>query len=450
MRARFRATVDITDQDVAAALTEPRKRPRASSRRSSNTCCSRSSSSCRRAPAPAPRRSSAQRGERVPQRLPGLRSEPATGGGMPGIVVKPQVRREEGQLTPACKERSRRSMSAGSREPQRVPEGIQLLAVCAKNADRRADQGGRRGARGALHRARRAARAALSSRSAFRRGHRISVSGAAPPAARPDPRRAGGNRPRHRHRGLAGARHSASRPSSSPATRRCSRGAPRRSVACPARDRRRRRRPKLFAEALPCLEGAPPVAGHPGRIDAADTAAVIRSIRSAVELVRAGAASAVVTNPIQKKALNEAGFRLSRPHGVPGRARAGDLRHAGHAGDDARRAGPQGGAGDNPYSARGGAAALTTELIVETGRIVARDLQRASDRRAAPGGRRPQSACRRGGYAGREDAAIVRPAVETLRRRGSAIGPPPADTMFHAAARARPTTRRSACTTTRR
>ena len=41
------------------------------------------------------------------------------------------------------------------------------------------------------------------------------------------------------------------------------------------------------------------------------------------------------------------------------------------------------------------------------------------------------------GALGDEDVAIVRPAVERLRRRAStARGPLPADTMFHAAARA--------------
>jgi len=63
-----------------------------------------------------------------------------------------------------------------------------------------------------------------------------------------------------------------------------------------------------FPRALPCLETAPPVRGTPGEIDTRDAEAVIASIRAGVALIHAGEASAVVTNPIQKKALNAIGF----------------------------------------------------------------------------------------------------------------------------------------------
>ena len=82
---------------------------------------------------------------------------------------------------------------------------------------------------------------------------------------------------------------------------------------------------------------------------------------------------------------------------------------------------------------------LTTDLIVETGRIVAHDLRRrfgiARPRLAVAG---PQPACRRGRRARR--ARISR--SSRRRSRGcvadgiDARGPLPADTMFHAAARA--------------
>src|SRR5262249_58637868 len=66
--------------------------------------------------------------------------------------------------------------------------------------------------------------------------------------------------------------------------------------------------PSLFAEALPVLPVS--VAGHvvAGRPDSAAAGAVQRSIERAVELVRAGTASAVVTNPISKATLIQAGF----------------------------------------------------------------------------------------------------------------------------------------------
>jgi 4-hydroxythreonine-4-phosphate dehydrogenase len=82
---------------------------------------------------------------------------------------------------------------------------------------------------------------------------------------------------------------------------------------------------------------------------------------------------------------------------------------------------------------------LSTALIVETGRIVARDLERRFGiprPRLAIAGLNPHAG--EEGALGAEDGAIVAPAVAALRRDGiDAQGPQPADTMFHAAARAR-------------
>ena len=80
---------------------------------------------------------------------------------------------------------------------------------------------------------------------------------------------------------------------------------------------------------------------------------------------------------------------------------------------------------------------LTRELIVETGRIVARDLKNRfgiASPRLALAGLNPHAG--EDGALGAEDGAIVAPAVEQLRREGiDARGPLPADTMFHPAAR---------------
>jgi 4-hydroxythreonine-4-phosphate dehydrogenase len=81
---------------------------------------------------------------------------------------------------------------------------------------------------------------------------------------------------------------------------------------------------------------------------------------------------------------------------------------------------------------------LTTELIVETGRIVATALTRSfgiAAPRLALSGLNPHAG--ENGALGSEDAAIVEPAVARLRALGiDARGPYPADTMFHARARA--------------
>ena len=85
------------------------------------------------------------------------------------------------------------------------------------------------------------------------------------------------------------------------------------------------------------------------------------------------------------------------------------------------------------------AQALSAELIVKTARVVDRDL------RARFGLKRPRLALAglnphagEGGAMGREEITIISPAIEAMRAEGiDAIGPLPADTMFHPKARAR-------------
>jgi 4-hydroxythreonine-4-phosphate dehydrogenase len=81
---------------------------------------------------------------------------------------------------------------------------------------------------------------------------------------------------------------------------------------------------------------------------------------------------------------------------------------------------------------------LSTELIVETGRIVARDLAlrfRVTRPRLAIAGLNPHAG--ENGALGEEDRAIVAPAVARLVADGiDARGPLPADSLFHKQARA--------------
>ena len=84
-------------------------------------------------------------------------------------------------------------------------------------------------------------------------------------------------------------------------------------------------------------------------------------------------------------------------------------------------------------------AALTTDLIVLTGRIVARELRERfgiAQPRLALAGLNPHAG--ENGAMGTEDARIIAPAIEILRQDGIEVtGPLPADTMFHARARSR-------------
>jgi 4-hydroxythreonine-4-phosphate dehydrogenase len=81
---------------------------------------------------------------------------------------------------------------------------------------------------------------------------------------------------------------------------------------------------------------------------------------------------------------------------------------------------------------------LTSELVMETGRIVAQDLTARfgiSRPRIVVAGLNPHAGEQ--GMLGGEDGAIVVPAVKRLQAEGiDAVGPLPADTLFHERARA--------------
>ena len=197
-----------------------------------------------------------------------------------------------------------------------------------------------------------------------------------------------------------------------------------------------------FDDGLPVVDLEMPMIGHPGRLDAADAGAVVASIERAVDEVREGRAAAVVTNPIHKHALYSAGF-----------AHPGHTEFLGALAD--RFAPPPDGRAWRPIMMLAGpdlrtvpvtvhvalaraAAELSTETIVATARIVAADLVA---RFAIPAprlviaGLNPHAG--EDGAMGREDLEVIRPAVERLVAEGiDARGPLPADTLFHARARA--------------
>jgi 4-hydroxythreonine-4-phosphate dehydrogenase len=81
---------------------------------------------------------------------------------------------------------------------------------------------------------------------------------------------------------------------------------------------------------------------------------------------------------------------------------------------------------------------LSESLVVETARIVARDLRERfgiARPRLAIAGLNPHAG--EDGTLGDEDLTVVRPAVERLKAEGiDARGPLPADSLFHRAARA--------------
>ena len=63
-----------------------------------------------------------------------------------------------------------------------------------------------------------------------------------------------------------------------------------------------------FASALPIVDIAVAVSAEPGRPDQSSAPAALAAIRRAVADVHAGAAAAVVTNPVAKNVLYRSGF----------------------------------------------------------------------------------------------------------------------------------------------
>ncbi len=194
---------------------------------------------------------------------------------------------------------------------------------------------------------------------------------------------------------------------------------------------------KTFATALPVVALAERVTAEPGQPDQSSGPAAIASIRRAVADVFAGRAHAVVTNPVAKAVLYRTGFA-----------------EPGHTEFLAKLAQEATGRAAHPVMmlwspelavvpvtihlpVREVPHRLTADLIVETGRIVARGLRERfgiARPRLALAGLNPHAG--EDGSLGAEDAAVVAPAIERLRREGiDARGPLPADTMFHAAAR---------------
>jgi 4-hydroxythreonine-4-phosphate dehydrogenase len=193
-----------------------------------------------------------------------------------------------------------------------------------------------------------------------------------------------------------------------------------------------------FGRALPVVALENAVSAEPGRPDSSSAPAAIASITRAVADTVAGRAAAVVTNPVAKAVLYRNGFV------DPGHTEFLARLAQEATGETARAVmmlwSPE--LAVVPVTIhlplREVPGRLTSDLIVETGIIAARDLKRRfaiAQPRLAIAGLNPHAG--EAGTLGDEDLAVVAPAVARLRAEGiAATGPLPADSMFHAAARA--------------
>ena len=190
-----------------------------------------------------------------------------------------------------------------------------------------------------------------------------------------------------------------------------------------------------FDYGLPLIPLNTPSADVPGHPSVAGAHTSLDSLELAVGLARSGSAAAVVTGPVAKEQLYAIGFT-----------------HPGQTEFVAERCGISPGnvvmmlAGPTlrtipvtthiPVSAV--AERLSSGLIESRGRAALRGLQRnfgIAEPRLAVSGLNPHAG--EGGQLGREELEIIAPAIAALAAEGWRVtGPHPADTMFHARARA--------------
>ena len=195
----------------------------------------------------------------------------------------------------------------------------------------------------------------------------------------------------------------------------------------------------VFSHALPVFDiplGVRVVAGQPS---SAYASKVIAWIETAVGLALSGAVEAVVTAPIAKAPLYEAGFKF------PG--------HTEFLGELTAQAPMKGARGPVMMLAAGGLRAvpitihepyakvpslLTREMIIHAGLVTAQALQRdfaIAKPRLALTGLNPHAG--ESGSIGREEIDVIAPAAAALRALGvDCSDPKPADTLFHPEARA--------------
>ncbi|MBO6674715.1 MAG: 4-hydroxythreonine-4-phosphate dehydrogenase PdxA [Rhizobiales bacterium] len=180
------------------------------------------------------------------------------------------------------------------------------------------------------------------------------------------------------------------------------------------------------------------VVDSPGRLDEGTGDVTVSALCAALDAVRLGRCSGLVTAPIHKANLYATGFAF------PGHTEFLEAYAHEHWPESnplavMMLAGPE--LRTVPVTVHiplsEVARSLTTQRIVDVGGVVARDLKQRFDidtPRLAIAGLNPHAGEQ--GSLGKEDDAIIAPAITQLGQMGfKAIGPLPADTMFHPEAR---------------
>ncbi|PCI41072.1 MAG: 4-hydroxythreonine-4-phosphate dehydrogenase PdxA [Rhodospirillaceae bacterium] len=184
----------------------------------------------------------------------------------------------------------------------------------------------------------------------------------------------------------------------------------------------------IFEHALPVLHRSLTVPPEPGHPTSENAPGIINAIQTAVELVKSGEASGIVTNPIAKEILYDAGFQfpghteylayLAGDHIQPVMMLACDQLRVVLA--------------TVHVSLFDAIKSLNTDTICNIARITHHALKQdfgIAEPRLAVAGLNPHAG--EGGSMGREEIDIIIPAIKRLQSEGiNATGPYPSDTMF--------------------
>lgn len=191
-----------------------------------------------------------------------------------------------------------------------------------------------------------------------------------------------------------------------------------------------------FLRALPVLPVPLAERAKPGRLIPANARAVLAAIDLACDLAMNGMADGLVTNPIHKGTLYEAGLQLPG-HTEYLAARTGTTHVAMMLSCPDLRVVPA----TVHMALKDVAAALSVASVTEQGRVLARALRDSfgiARPRIAVAALNPHAG--EDGHLGREEIDIIAPAIAAIRASEPFVeiwGPSPADTLFHADARAR-------------
>lgn len=173
------------------------------------------------------------------------------------------------------------------------------------------------------------------------------------------------------------------------------------------------------------------VTAQPGQLDARNGEAVLRMLDLAIDAALAGHVDAIVTAPVQKSTINDAGFvftghteylaeRTATPQVV--------MMLAGETGEGMLRVA----LATTHLALADVPAAITLDGLTRTLNILHHDLVHRfgiADPHILVTGLNPHAG--EGGYLGREEIEVITPAIELARARGWQVsGPYPADTLF--------------------